>query len=530
MKLDPRVRTGGDLIELLRSAPITGQPTRKGSKALGLAVHLGNVRLCAPPPRGIYARLSRQPPLSVSILSPQPGCRTEHDRRVRKWEHQPAMGRKITTRLGMVGALLMSLTATSPAGQPGPNVRRGSLPPEEVQPVYSPDPADSWNRVFNVLFARTVRSRLSKEFAGAELLEPVQVEGFHEFFVSTSTFERIESGDRSIEPLDPFLVHIGSRSARQHVLFEPSFTKLKRALDDALRDRTRRSPLARALMQSDMWAAHDVLFATQTSDDVQREHKEELLDLLVRLVKKLALSTREIQELPDNYSDARLPFELFAEQGGWIEIEYLPDRAHDRAADYRRFTRVFLKPASSPADRHEWLNGLRKGHAERIEKLDAVALTVQLLLVDQHGVVVPTRLTYEVQVRSFLKGPTGKWSGTRLAVAELSRKALLEGQAGGLRPVEEQAPAYLPSAGNDYFFASAQDSLPAREAVLAPLRKRCESCHDEGVRKIFTFSVRVPVGLSARELKSTENEHALFVSQRKMQRTDFKELRRRWDR
>jgi hypothetical protein len=153
-----------------------------------------------------------------------------------------------------------------------------------------------------------------------------------------------------------------------------------------------------------------------------------------------------------------------------------------------------------------------------------------LLRVDQHGVVVPTRLTYEVQVRSFLKGPTGKWSGTRLAVAELSRKALLEGQAGGLRPVEEQAPAYLPSAGNDYFFASAQDSLPAREAVLAPLRKRCESRHDEGVRKIFTFSVRVPVGLSARELKSTENEHALFVSLRKMQRTDFKQLRRRWDR
>jgi hypothetical protein len=294
-------------------------------------------------------------------------------------------------------------------------------------------------------------------------------------------------------------------------------------------------------MQSDLWAAHDVLFTTQTSDDVQRGHKEELLDLLVRLVKKLALSTREIQELPDNYSDARLPFDLFAEQGGWIEIEYLPDRAHDRAADYRRVTRIFLKPASPPADRHQWLNSLREGGADRdgkpvagdgirIEKLDAVALAVQLLLVDLRGVVVPTRLTYEVQVRTFLKGNTGKWSGTKLAVAELSRKALLEGQAGGLRPVEEDAPAYLPRAGNDYFFASAQSSLPAREAVLAPLRKRCESCHDEGVQRIFTFSVRAPVGLSARKLNSTENEHARFVSQRKMQRTDFKELRRRWDR
>ena len=226
-------------------------------------------------------------------------------------------------------------------------------------------------------------------------------------------------------------------------------------------------------MQSDLWAAHDVLFATGTSDDVQRGYKEELLELLARSVKNLALSTREIQGLPDNYASARLPFDLFSEDGGWIEIEYFPDRAHDHAADYRRATRIFLKPASPPADRHQWLDSLREAGADRIEKLDAVALAVQLLLVDKNGVVVPTRLTYEVQVRTFLKGDTGKSSGTKLAVAELSRKALLEGQAGGLRPVEERAPAYLPVAGNDYFFASAQTSLPAREAILAPLRKRC---------------------------------------------------------
>src|SRR4029077_18272887 len=128
------------------------------------------------------------------------------------------------------------------------------------------------------------------------------------------------------------------------------FTKLKRALDDAHRDGTRRSPLARALLQSDLWAAHDVLFATHTSDDVQRERNEELLDLLARLIKKLALSTREIQELPDNYSDSHPAFDLFAKQGGWIEDQYLPDRAHDHAADYRRFERIFLKPASPPAD------------------------------------------------------------------------------------------------------------------------------------------------------------------------------------
>jgi hypothetical protein len=435
-----------------------------------------------------------------------------------------------TIRLGTMGAFLMSLFATYSAGQSQPDYRKGSLPLEEVQPVYSPDLSDSWNRIFNALFSRTVRSRLSKEFAGAASLERVEVMGFADLPVSTSIVERLESGDRAIEPLDPLLVHIGSRSARQRVLFEPSFTRLKRALTDALVDGPRRSPLARALMQSDLWAAHDVLFATQTSDEVQRGYKEDLLDLLARSVKNLALSTREIQGLPDNYASARLPFDLFSGDGGWIEIEYFRDRSHDHAADYRRATRIFLKPASPPANQPDWLDSLREAGADRIGKLDAVALAVQLLLIDTNGVVVPTRLTYEIQVRTFLRGDTGKWSGTKLAVAELSRKALLEGQLGGLRPVEEGAPAYLPDAGNDYFFASAQSDLPAREAVLAPLRKRCEACHAEGVRIVFTFSVHDPDLFPVRKLNSKDNERARFVSERKLQRMDFKELRRRWSR
>ncbi len=347
------------------------------------------------------------------------------------------MRRFHTARLVMTAVLLMSLTASYSAGQPAPYDPAGSLPPEEVQPVYSPDPSDSWNRVFHALFARTVRARLSKELAGAAPLERVQVSGFPDLAVSTSAFERSESGDRAIEPLDPFRVHIGSRSARQRVLFEPSFTLLKRALNDALGDSQHRSPLARALMQSDLWAAHDVVFATQTSYEAQRGCKEDLLDLFARAVRKLALSTREVQELPDSYARARLPFDLFAEKGAWIEIEYHPHRFHDQFADFRRSTRIFVKPSSPPANRDEWLDSLREVGTDQIDKLDAVALAVQLLLVDQNGVVVPTRLTYEVQVRTFPKGDNGKWAGTRLAVAELSRRELLEGHAGGLRPVED---------------------------------------------------------------------------------------------
>jgi hypothetical protein len=88
-------------------------------------------------------------------------------------ERWTAMRRTHMTRHGMFGAFLLGLAATSSTGQSVSSDRAGSLPPEEVLPVYSPDPADSWNRVFQALFARTVRVRLSKEFAGAAPLERV---------------------------------------------------------------------------------------------------------------------------------------------------------------------------------------------------------------------------------------------------------------------------------------------------------------------------------------------------------------------
>ncbi len=94
-----------------------------------------------------------------------------------------------TIRLGTMGAFLTSLFATYSTGQSQPDYRKGSLPLEEVQPVYSPDLSDSWNRIFNALFSRTVRSRLSKEFAGAASLERVKVMGFADLPVSTSVFK-----------------------------------------------------------------------------------------------------------------------------------------------------------------------------------------------------------------------------------------------------------------------------------------------------------------------------------------------------
>jgi len=434
----------------------------------------------------------------------------------------------------LLAAFAVGLAAPPASGQTGLDHRDGSLPDDTPQPIYSADPADPWNRIFHALFTRPVRARLTEEFAGAGPFERTpDVMGFPELPLSTRTFARIEGGDRAIEPLYRSPAD-AAPSGASSVLAGPRFDRLRLALADALAEDRRRPPLARALMQADLWAAHDVLVAYPPPDEAVRERTEQLLAPLARLVERLALTRREIEDLPDNYAIARLPFDPFAADGGWMEVEYLPERIHDVAADLRRAARVFVKPASPPRDRRAWLDGLRAdlGRAAARE-LDAVALVVQLLLLDGDGVVVPTRLTYEVQVRTFPKGGNAAAKETGLFVAELSRRALLlDPRSGGLRPVGERSPAYLPGAGNDYAFAPRQAGRGARpEPILAPLRRRCQSCHgpDADILLMFSFH-HVDPPRPVRPLVTADNERARSIAASKMRRADFRALKRRWDR
>jgi hypothetical protein len=433
-----------------------------------------------------------------------------------------------------IAALAVGLDASPSPGQSALDPLSESLPVDAPQPIYSADSADTWNRIFHALFTRPVRARLTEEFAGAGPFERTpDVMGFPTLAVSMRTFGRIEGGDRAIEPLYQSPADTGP-SAASSVLAEPRFTRLKLALADALNEDQRRPPLGRALMQADLWAAHDVLTAYPPPDDAVRERTEQHLAPLARLVKRLALTRREIEELPDNYAIARLSFDPFAADGGWVEVEYLPERIHDVAADLRRATRVFVKPASPPRDRHAWLDGLRADFGRSATReLDAVALVVQLLLIDGDGVVVPTRLTYEVQVRSFPKGEDVAAKEAGLFVAELSRKALLlDPRSGGLRPIGERSPSYLPGAGNDYAFAPRHSGRGTRpEPILAPLRKRCQSCHGPDTDILLTFLFHhVDPPRPVRLLGTAANKHAHAVAAGKKRREDFRELKRHWDR
>lgn len=329
------------------------------------------------------------------------------------------------------------------------------------QAVYSRDPKDPWNIIFYHLFTRRVRARFTDDFPGSGPLGKAKVMSFPQGLpVSTCLFERIESGDRAIEPLYPsFITSVGIKEA----LNEPRFSELKQALIATLKEKKVRPALYRALMQADVWAAYDQLARVYLDRRGRatelHERASQLVPLLTQLVKKLALTPDEINNLPDNYALAAKEHhlaDLFSPNSEWIEVRWEPDRLHDQAADFRRVTRVFLKPIVPLKNRQSFLDGLPHNHGNTPE-LGAVALVTQNLLIDSQGDAVPTRLTYEVQMRTFRRDVQGRLVKTELNQYEFNRKLLLNrSQTGGMISLGEDAAMYLPAAGNDYGFATPQ--------------------------------------------------------------------------
>jgi hypothetical protein len=432
----------------------------------------------------------------------------------------------------MIPALLIlyGMTVAPHARCQQTGYRLGSLASDQPQPIYANDSQDSWNRIFYYLFTRTVKLRLTDDFREGE---PFQQSHFAFAFpptmVSDRMFERIESGDRGIDPLYPsFLNSLGT----VRLMTEPRFSEFEGAVRAAIEERNQRTPVARALMQSDLWAAYDMTYSYLRRVDAARSSL--ILKMLARLIRKLALSQEEIAALPDNYAAGahrlHLP-DVFGEHSPWIEIEWSQGRLHDSTANYRRSTRVFLNPGSKPIDQRTFLEGFRDDRSPHAP-LEAVALVTQSLIIDNSGNVVPSRITTEVQVREFNLSSDGRLSKTGLAEFELSRRTMLtEPAAGGLARVDETEPAYLPASGNDYGFATGIDSSDGRArdiSILGSLRARCSGCHGANVSTLFTFSTHDPQAREIRILDKKANEHGQYVVARKTKLDSWKSLQEHW--
>ena len=447
-------------------------------------------------------------------------------------------------RACIAATLALLLAGQTPAPQPTAaafDPLRGSLARREPLAVYSPDPADPWNQTFFLLFTRTIQSRVIADGA-----LPF-ASGDRRLRLTDRRVTRIEGGDRAIDPLYPSWLWMSSANFdfapgdTFRILQEPRHSQFLAALQGVQRTAASRPPLARALMQADLWSTFDMLHALtrsrramaatcpvalQPRQQQEQDRAETLLPLLATTMRALALSREEIARLPDTYSAAAtrlgLP-DLLANRNGWMEIRWFPRRSHDDAAGFRRAARVFARPAARPDDEAAFLNRLGEHQGDDRGALDSVALLTQLLLVATDGTVVPSSIAFDVQFR-----------GTAGAVPEyeLSRRRLLSSPStGGLVPFDADMPAYMPSAGNDLSFAT-----PPRldgEPVIAPLATRCSACHGTaaGVGHLMSFSMIVAPGPAVPpvvRLASDQNVHAQDVAGHKMERDDFKSLRALW--
>jgi hypothetical protein len=437
---------------------------------------------------------------------------------------------------GIVIVALAAAQASKHADDPSEVPPRTRLA-ESPEAIYSNSPDDSWNRIFYYLFSRLVTACLTADFPEGEPFR--EVGGLLEFLhlqVSTRTIEIKEVGDRAIDPLYPaFPSDDGSRV----VLEDPGYAGFRKSLQDALADSTVRSAVARAIMQNDLWSAHDIIYREkdykQRGEDVLAQRRLEILELLGRLIHKIGLTPDEIRSLPDNYSTAKaansLP-DVFKKDSGWVEVRWFPQRLHDFAVDYRRVARVFLKPARPQWDMQRFLNGFRRGDKDTVTNLDGVALVVQPLIIDTKGQLRAVNLSTDVPFRMFEKTTQGPFQKTQIGIYELSRKRwMLQTDSGGLEEKAESERGYLPAAGNDYGFASPDISKNKAKPPLAVKQgTRCRFCHGESsFTQLMTFSVkRSPkegLGPPVRQLNPLAHEAADFVISEKEKREDWKTLR-----
>lgn len=393
--------------------------------------------------------------------------------------------------------------------------------------VYAADLNDSWNRIFRSLFTRTDKIYVSSDFPeGAPFVFFTEAMAVPNLRISRSTVDRTEIGDRAIDPLYPsFFTDHGY----EKIMTVSAFAEFKQALTDALNEPGPRSAIARALMQSDLWAAYDAVFRFRLRGAKPGEvsnGNEQLLTLLRQLIKKLGLTSEEIASLRSNYADAvkkkNLP-DLFSPHSEWIEIEFLPQRMHDDSADFRRAARVFIKPRQPPPDRATFVERLKQN--EHHEEVEAVGLVVQNLLLNQEGQIVPSPLISDVQFRFFQNNNEQRPVAAEAIEFELSRHLLLtEPETGGFVESNEKSPAYLAAAGNDYTFMS-RLIQGVDAAVLVPMRKRCAQCHGQSLTTMMTYSIHdIPPVPAVKVLNAAANERARYVAAQKAGREDYKSV------
>jgi hypothetical protein len=314
-----------------------------------------------------------------------------------------------------------------------------------------------------------------------------------------------DGSEYGFDTVDPLLW----RQTR-HLLTGPSHARAVIVLDEFLASNAERligDPLKRAIFQHDLWAIFDWLASTSEGDKKARAALEQRL---ARVIRRVALTRKDIEALPDSYTMAAasgafadrtdrpqdqpiLPRNLFTPAGPWISVggvePLLPKHAGElgRSAfivlwslpggsaattDYLKKLWDFPQPfVSDDAFRFAKDGEVRARLNPALPPVPdgtRIALVRKMLLIDDAGVIIPSNLIQSIQVRAF---------PARQAFSELkmSRAGLFAGKSGGLRAVGAGERDFIT------FSAKGMDPLEG-ESWRAPVHLSrvldgCTNCH-----------------------------------------------------
>jgi len=351
----------------------------------------------------------------------------------------------VATIASMLGAV--SLMAAVAGRQNGPPTATGP---------YHPDPQHLWNRLHRHLQVRTA----------------------------------VDGREFGLDEVDPLLW-----DETRYLLSGPSHARTLRLLDEFLNtggERLITDPLKRAVLQHDLWAIFDWAIERRY-DGRDARQREALSTRLARAIRRLALTREQIDRLPDTYADAvradpSLPADLLGSGGNWLPVGGLAPiaRQHASALSRSAFSVHWNVPGGTGAagaylkrlwefqepfvlDRSVVDGELRAALNPALPAVPngtRLALVRTMLLVDQAGAIVATKLVESIQFHVI--GPVHAF-----AEHKMRRARLFAHQAGGLRAVESTDRSFITfSAKGDDFFEQG-GRVPGGEVTLSG----CDNCH-----------------------------------------------------
>jgi hypothetical protein len=400
--------------------------------------------------------------------------------------------------------------------------------------IYDPDAAHLWNRLHETLFVRVAADGARY---GCDRIDPL-------YWYTTKQTLAKDSHRAAIGILDKFLQEHGEKLIRD--------------------------PLRRAFLQHDLWALFD--WSTQNPHFEEYGPERKALQLrLAAVIRRLALSEREIAALPGNFASPPdggpvtvLPDRLLDPEGPWIAVAAAGPVAPVHAQDFggRSIFQVYLK---LPEGRAATLSYLARLHAIDIlwspaepnwPREEPVVLRPDLpqfpagtqwvlvrtmAVLDPNANIRPTPVVESIQLRIYDHVPAGQWPtpDETKAIQRFQEFQSVRSRQGALRQVQPgeldfQFVLFRTMGGDPIQHANERGEGISFTAAHHDALRQCGICHAGS--GVYSVRILVPLGGIRERLRepglreAKPGEEAVATALWKRSQYDFGLLRGLWGR